>query len=651
MDLELLKEIGLTDGEIRVYLALFKLGSTSTGPLIKESKVHASKVYPILDRLIEKGLVSFVKLDKKTIYTANPATTIISYLDKLQGKIGQQKKSAVNLIEELTKLKSLNKTESETTVFKGAKGLKNAYNIAIKELKKGEDCYAMFLPKVANNLLPFFEKLITDVSKKKVNHYLLYNELSPEIDLIKHLPGTNVRVDSPHGYQSPAEMCVYGEYTIVSTSGGKEYLTILIKDKIIANSFKNQFKAIWNQEVQTFHGVEGMQFAFDEALRATPNGATSYVFGATKTSKGTDKLLFEYNKRRAEKGIKLKILFNEEATSSKTTRSARKETNPLAEIKIMPHESTPSAYEVFPDRVIITTASRGNPTSIVIKDKEFVKTCIIQFNELWNQKTRTFRGKKGVETIFNEALNSKEIRFIGGNWGMVKYHKAFFENWNLEREKKKIMWLDLVDADVLIKQKEVPKQLKHYQVKVLPEQVNSPGVIFIYGNKVATIIWKKEAIINVVESKETVDHYKKYFDYLWDQRIKTYSGKDGVKNLLNTMLDTESKEYFAYGGPQKAYDLLGHTFWKSFHEKRVHKGIDAELVFHSSLGWWGDKLNELELTEVRTTKKDFEELTETVICGNKVAIIVWLDHPFGILMEEPLAAKSYQKFFELIWEK
>ena len=61
MDIELLKEVGLTEGEIKVYLALFKIGASSTGPIVKEAKIHSSKVYPILDRLIEKGLVSFIK--------------------------------------------------------------------------------------------------------------------------------------------------------------------------------------------------------------------------------------------------------------------------------------------------------------------------------------------------------------------------------------------------------------------------------------------------------------------------------------------------------------------------------------------------------------------------------------------------------------
>ncbi|MBT7902224.1 hypothetical protein HN587_00015 [Candidatus Woesearchaeota archaeon] len=649
MNLELLKEIGLTDGEIKVYLALFKLGLTSTGPLIKNSKVHASKVYLILDRLMDKGLVSHIKEGKKTLYSANPATTIISYLDKLQSKITLQKKSAEDLIKDLTELKNLKTAESETTVFKGAKGLRNAYSIVVQDLKKGDVCYAMFLPAVVDYLLPFFENFIKSVSKKGVVQHLLYSEASPEAELIKNLPLTHVRVESSKGSYSPAEMCVYGDYTIISTSGGKEYLTVLIKDKVIAESFRNQFHLIWNQPVQTYRGLEGMRSAFSEALDATPVGARTYVFGATKTSKETDAVLFEYNQKRAKKGIKLKILFNEEAINSKTTRSSRKETNPLAEIKIMPQESTPSVYEIFPDRVIISTASSKEPTSIVVKDKEFVKTCKVQFEELWNRNTRTYIGDKGVHKVFNDALNFGEIKFIGGNWGIIKYYEKFFKEWNQRREENKVKWFDLVDSDFLIGREEQPDTLKFYERKYLPEQVTSPSVLFIYGNVVATIIWKKKTLVNVVENKEIADHYRKYFDYLWEQRVKTYSGLEGIKILLNSVLNSGSNEYFSYGGSKKAGDLLGWDFWKKFHGCRVKQKIDAKLLFHSSLADWGGVLSNLNHTFVKTTEKKFEALTETVICGNKVAIIVWLDVPFGILIEEPLAAQSYQQFFKLIW--
>ena len=41
---EILHQIGLTEGEIKVYLSLLELGSTSTGKIIKKSHISGSKV-------------------------------------------------------------------------------------------------------------------------------------------------------------------------------------------------------------------------------------------------------------------------------------------------------------------------------------------------------------------------------------------------------------------------------------------------------------------------------------------------------------------------------------------------------------------------------------------------------------------------------
>jgi len=51
-----LREIGLTEGEAKAYFALVTLGQSSVGPIVEKSGVTASKVYIILDRLIEKGI-------------------------------------------------------------------------------------------------------------------------------------------------------------------------------------------------------------------------------------------------------------------------------------------------------------------------------------------------------------------------------------------------------------------------------------------------------------------------------------------------------------------------------------------------------------------------------------------------------------------
>ena len=54
MDTKILEDIGLTKGEIKAYLALLKLGQSSTGPIAKEANVSRSKLYVILDKLSKK---------------------------------------------------------------------------------------------------------------------------------------------------------------------------------------------------------------------------------------------------------------------------------------------------------------------------------------------------------------------------------------------------------------------------------------------------------------------------------------------------------------------------------------------------------------------------------------------------------------------
>jgi sugar-specific transcriptional regulator TrmB len=132
--------------------------------------------------------------------------------------------------------------------------------------------------------------------------------------------------------------------------------------------------------------------------------------------------------------------------------------------------------------------------------------------------------------------------------------------------------------------------------------------------------------------------------------VVVYQGVKGVKELLNHMLETKEKEYVAYGGNQANVDLLGDFFWKNFHTKRYTSGIAAKLIFHDSIRHWIPILTKYPITEVRTTKEIYEEMTETVVCGNRVGILVFREKPYGILIEEEVAASSYRKFFDILWK-
>ncbi len=151
-----------------------------------------------------------------------------------------------------------------------------------------------------------------------------------------------------------------------------------------------------------------------------------------------------------------------------------------------------------------------------------------------------------------------------------------------------------------------------------------------------------QKILPELEAKQKLAHEK--------PKATLFQGIRGVKELLSLMLDTNAQGYYAYGGPKKANEMLGDYFWESFHTKRIDKKIKGNLIFHSSLRYWGEQLQQKKLTSVRYTREKFEELTETIICGNRVGIIIWLEKPYGFLIDEKSVAKSYVQFFEVLWK-
>src|SRR3989338_7547002 len=101
MNEELLQKIGLNKSEVKVYLNLLELGSSTTGPIMDKAKVSSSKIYGILERLIEKGLVSFIIKSKTKYYQASSPEAIFDYINEKEEEMEKQKEQIKKIIPEL----------------------------------------------------------------------------------------------------------------------------------------------------------------------------------------------------------------------------------------------------------------------------------------------------------------------------------------------------------------------------------------------------------------------------------------------------------------------------------------------------------------------------------------------------------------------
>ncbi|MFZ5954804.1 MAG: TrmB family transcriptional regulator [Nanoarchaeota archaeon] len=125
---EALESLGMSEKEIRVYVALLELGDSAVNKITERSELLRVTVYPVLKRLIEKGFVSRYSMERKSFFKAISPEQII---DKIK-----EKEDKINLALPFLK-KIRNKINEATSVelFKGAKGISSLF----ERLYSGED--------------------------------------------------------------------------------------------------------------------------------------------------------------------------------------------------------------------------------------------------------------------------------------------------------------------------------------------------------------------------------------------------------------------------------------------------------------------------------------------------------------------------------
>ena len=124
-----LKKLGLTPNEVEVYLTLLRHGEMSAYKIASKSGFHRQICYDALERLLEKGFVSYIIKDNKKHFKPIEPKKIHNYI--------QEKKEEFDLA--LPKLEEIyNSVEEDTKVevIKGKLVLRIIYNDIIKEVTK-----------------------------------------------------------------------------------------------------------------------------------------------------------------------------------------------------------------------------------------------------------------------------------------------------------------------------------------------------------------------------------------------------------------------------------------------------------------------------------------------------------------------------------
>jgi len=248
-DTSVIKEIGLTDSATKVYLTLLELGDSTRGDIVNKSGVAGSKIYEILEKLQEKGLISiYTQNNVKHFKPTNPKQLII-YLEDQKEHIAQVEHQINTILPKLLAEFQSSKEEQEVGLLSGLKGLEIIFREQVELLNTGDTCYVIGGTRGTEEeaIQAFFEKIHLLREKKKIKTKMLFNlhqKASTErLYSSKKYPGTKTRY-IPH--TSPVAINVYKDRTVIIIFG-KKVAVINITSQDVANSFMEYFDLLWEQ--------------------------------------------------------------------------------------------------------------------------------------------------------------------------------------------------------------------------------------------------------------------------------------------------------------------------------------------------------------------------------------------------------------------
>ena len=245
METSSLKEAGLTDGEIKVYLALLELGPSTAGPVIERARVAKSIVYIILEKLIEKGLVSYIIKEKTRQFQAAEPSKILDYIDERKEKMEKNRRLIEHQIPQLMLLKSLAK-KTTVQVYEGYKGIQTAYEHLYLHLKRGDVFVLLGIPSFQEERYHlYWQRDHLRRAKAGISARLLFNQ-GTDASILKNRNSYSLCEARymPTDIQTPSWILCYKDHTIIVLQS-KKAICIEIEDPDIASSFQSYFDHFW----------------------------------------------------------------------------------------------------------------------------------------------------------------------------------------------------------------------------------------------------------------------------------------------------------------------------------------------------------------------------------------------------------------------
>ena len=241
MDTKILEEIGFTQKEIDVYMVMLTLKTSSVFEIMSQAKVSRQTIYEILQKLLDKGLVSYTIENNKKQYNVTNPKRLLSIISEQEIIFKEKGARLQALLPDILKRYNENKQETKFELFIGKEGMKTVTNDI---LKVGEPNYVL---DGEGRIFEFLKFYMPQFIKKRVKAGIASKVIYTEsVRKKKYEFQLSEYKYIPENYNSPLSIAIYGNNVNILIFSEENPIAIHMKSKEIAHSFMNYFNLMWS---------------------------------------------------------------------------------------------------------------------------------------------------------------------------------------------------------------------------------------------------------------------------------------------------------------------------------------------------------------------------------------------------------------------
>lgn len=231
---EALRKIGLTNNEVKVYITLLKIKTGLAGEITKVSGIHRRSVYDAIERLIQKGLVSYALEGKRKQFQAEKPDRIRDIIQNWGGIVE-------DAIPKLNAVYEGGLEKQQAVIYRGKNGLKSIFDDVIEV---GDNVYIYGAFGDLDKKIPYaFAQFEKKRIKKGMKVKMIYDE-SDRARMEKDLALATAKF-LPKGFSGPVTTMIYGNRVAIEHWTDNPII-FMIRSTEVAKAYRQYFKLLWD---------------------------------------------------------------------------------------------------------------------------------------------------------------------------------------------------------------------------------------------------------------------------------------------------------------------------------------------------------------------------------------------------------------------